>query len=602
MKSTHQGTIYIPGLPESARQCHMFKELGKTSLLSIGILADHGCKIHLQKDHAVVTKDDYVILTGTRNSTTKGLWHMKLPYKNTALRAVNANPSANPRDLVAFAHASLFSPAISTLNKALTKGFIPPIPGLSKRSLKKYPPNLNATIKGHLDRARQKYRTTRPRDQEETDEDKFPESDSGNIKTHQVFITVYEAKETLYTDQTGDFPITSNRGTKTIFCAYHYDSNMIFLRGLRNKKKEPLLEAHQDIHKRLTKSGCKPIYQRLDNEAPSNVLDFLRDNGVDFQIDVPHDHKRNAAERAIRTAKNHFIAGLATCEKDFPLKLWDRLIPQAELTLNLLRGSRINPKLSAWEQINGRFDYNRTPFAPPGIKVLIHEAPEQRGTWSDHAVEGWYVGPALDHYRLHTVYVDKTRSERTAGTLTWMPERIAMPVATPADMILAAVTDLKNALQMPKQGTIVPHLLPTVTEKLQELSNLMTNEDNRAGNDPRQDEQAEQTQEEPQPEPPIATPLLPTILTKDHQPRNRRIKFAPQTFFNPTSNLPPHTGGSTQFKEKLAEAIARGEDYGKTQEPQTPSNFYEPLRVEDDEEEKEEEEEGEKPNTQPPNL
>jgi hypothetical protein len=37
----------------------MFKELGKTSLLSMGILADHGCKIHLQRDSAIITKDDY---------------------------------------------------------------------------------------------------------------------------------------------------------------------------------------------------------------------------------------------------------------------------------------------------------------------------------------------------------------------------------------------------------------------------------------------------------------------------------------------------------------------------------------------------------------
>ena len=178
-----------------------------------------------------------------------------------------------------------------------------------------------ATIKGHLDRARQKYRTTRPGDVEETDDDKFPQSDPGNIKTHLVFITVYETKETLYTDQTGAFPITSNRGTKTMYCAYHYDSNKVFKRGLRNKKKEPLLEAHQDVYKHLKLAGCKPIYHRLDNEAPSNVLEFLKENGVDFQLAPPHDHKTNAAERAIRTAKNHFIAGLATCEKDFPLKL-----------------------------------------------------------------------------------------------------------------------------------------------------------------------------------------------------------------------------------------------------------------------------------------
>jgi len=46
----------------------------------------------------------------------------------------------------------------------------------------------------------------------------------------------------------------------------------------------------------------------------------------------------------------------------FPLYLWDKLLQQAELTLNLLRGSRMNPKLAAWEQLHGVFDYNATPL------------------------------------------------------------------------------------------------------------------------------------------------------------------------------------------------------------------------------------------------
>jgi hypothetical protein len=180
-----------------------------------------------------------------------------------------------------------------------------------------------------------------------------------------------------------------------------------------------------------------------------------------------------------------------------------------------------------------------------------------------------------------------------------MPERIAMPVATPADMILAAVTDLKKALQMPKQGTIVPHLLPTVTEKLQELSDLMTNNDNGAGNDPRQDDPAEQPPEEPQPEPPTVATPLPIIRPKDHQPRNLRIKFATPTTFKPTSTLPHHQRHTAKFKTRLAESIARGEDYGKLQEPKNHRNFYEPLRVDEDEDEEEEEEEDENP-TSPP--
>ena len=63
--------------------------------------------------------------------------------------------------------------------------------------------------------------------------------------------------------------------------------------------------------------------------------------------------------------KNHFIAGLCTTDPDFPLHLWDLLLPQAELTLNLLRGARVNPRLSAHEYLHGHYDYTATPTVPP---------------------------------------------------------------------------------------------------------------------------------------------------------------------------------------------------------------------------------------------
>ena len=89
---------------------------------------------------------------------------------------------------------------------------------------------------------------------------------------------------------------------------------------------------------------------------------------VKYQLVALYIHRQNAAERAIRTFKDHFIAGLCTTDKQFPARLWNELIPQAEITLNLLRTSRINPKLSAHAQVFGQFDYNRTPMAPPGLK------------------------------------------------------------------------------------------------------------------------------------------------------------------------------------------------------------------------------------------
>jgi hypothetical protein len=37
----------------------------------------------------------------------------------------------------------------------------------------------------------------------------------------------------------------------------------------------------------------------------------------------PHNHHANAAEQAVQTLKDAFIAALATTDKDFPLQLWD---------------------------------------------------------------------------------------------------------------------------------------------------------------------------------------------------------------------------------------------------------------------------------------
>ena len=105
---------------------------------------------------------------------------------------------------------------------------------------------------------------------------------------------------------------------------------------------------------------------------------------IAYELAPPYRHRRHYADRAIRTFKNHFIAVLCSTNKDFPLLL------QALLTLNLLRGSIIQPKLSAQAQLHSAFDCNRTPLAPPGTRrVLVHEKPSARGTWYPHAVDGW---------------------------------------------------------------------------------------------------------------------------------------------------------------------------------------------------------------------
>jgi hypothetical protein len=109
----------------------------------------------------------------------------------------------------------------------------------------------------------------------------------------------------------------------------------------------------------------RPYLHRLDNEASLTLNKYLTKQGIDYQLAPPHIHRRKNAERGIQTFKNHFIAGLCSVDPSFPLKLWDKLLPQATITLNILRKSLINPRMSDYTQLNGHYDFNRTPMAPP---------------------------------------------------------------------------------------------------------------------------------------------------------------------------------------------------------------------------------------------
>ena len=132
----------------------------------------------------------------------------------------------------------------------------------------------------------------------------------------------------------------------------------------------------------LTSRVLKPKLHILDNECSQTFINFMLSVDEKYQLVTTHTHRSNAAERAIQTIKNNFIAGLSSVHKLFPMHLWCRLIPQSILSLNLLRGSIMNQKVSAHAQIHGSFGFNATPLAPPGTKIVIHEKPSVRGSWS----------------------------------------------------------------------------------------------------------------------------------------------------------------------------------------------------------------------------
>ena len=164
---------------------------------------------------------------------------------------------------------------------------------------------------------------------------------------------------------------------KYILVLYDYDRNLIAAQPIKSNKGTTITETYESIYAKLKEAGVTPILQYLDNETSKELIASIKRKNLKFQLAAPHDHQLNPAERAVSTFKNHFIAILAGCDERFPKYLWCQLIPQAVITLNMLQQSRINPKLSAHDQVFGTFNYQRTPLAPLGTKVIIHERPDQ---------------------------------------------------------------------------------------------------------------------------------------------------------------------------------------------------------------------------------
>jgi hypothetical protein len=186
----------------------------------------------------------------------------------------------------------------------------------------------------------------------------------------------------------------------------------------------------------------------------------------------PHLHRQNAAERAIQTFKNHFVAGLCSVDKQFPMNLWCELLPQATLTLNLMRTSRINPTISAATHLYGQFDFKRMPLTPPGTRAVAHVKPKARRSWAPHGEYAWYIGPAPGHYRCYTVWMTGTNKTLIVDTVEFFPQHVKMPHLSSQEMDTQAARELTFTLCNPAPAAPFAHIGHKQHASLARLANI----------------------------------------------------------------------------------------------------------------------------------
>ncbi|KAL7518347.1 hypothetical protein ACHAWF_000186, partial [Thalassiosira exigua] len=164
------------------------------------------------------------------------------------------------------------------------------------------------------------------------------------LKKHSdTYISIEDAKETMYTDQTGAFPVQSRRGNRYVMILCEIDGNIIISEAMKNRTSGEIVRAYLVLMERLKAAGLKPKKHILDNEVSEEYKQVIREQGVEYELVPKGQHRRNIAERAIQTYKAHAIGVLSGLPPSFPLSMWDELLRQIDMQVNMLRFSNVNP-------------------------------------------------------------------------------------------------------------------------------------------------------------------------------------------------------------------------------------------------------------------
>ena len=336
----------------------------------------------------LIIDDEYIppIPTPTTSPTVHTLARISLPVLVPACLPSTPAPTPSTKSteyhrraydlpstkaLVEYLHCTVGSPVKSQFLQAVKCGNYRSFPGLTATNVARYcPENATPTVLGHMTQVQKGLRSTQSALLATlTKPDDTLKIIEVGLGLHVVEVPI----ATLYTDDMGRFPIRAMSGNQYIMLAFQDAANVILVQAFQSKADHHRIPAYNTIMDRLTTRGHTVDMQILDNEASAAYINCINNTwNVRHQKVPPDMHRRNKAERAIRTFKAHFISILASVDPSFPKNRWDLLLPQAEITVNLLRQSATKPTISAWEHFNGPYNFDATPMGPPGCRVISH--------------------------------------------------------------------------------------------------------------------------------------------------------------------------------------------------------------------------------------
>jgi hypothetical protein len=93
---------------------------------------------------------------------------------------------------------------------------------------------------------------------------------------------------------------------------YHYKLNTILALPISGLNDKTIFDTYKTAFDELGAKGFKPKLNIMDNQATKNIKKFLTKEECKLQLVELHNHRVKAAEYAIQTFKDAFIAALPT--------------------------------------------------------------------------------------------------------------------------------------------------------------------------------------------------------------------------------------------------------------------------------------------------
>ena len=155
-------------------------------------------------------------------------------------------------------HAVCGFPAKSTWMEAIRNNHYVGWPLLTVNNVHNHYPETVETPRGHLNQRAAGICSTNPGPEPLPQANPADVKKAFNKKERDVFIKVWDPKDTIYSDQTGKFPVQSRRKNNYIMVMCHVDSDSVLAEPMKNKSAKEMIRAYTELIYRLGQAGHVP--------------------------------------------------------------------------------------------------------------------------------------------------------------------------------------------------------------------------------------------------------------------------------------------------------------------------------------------------------